>query len=263
MRRTRSAYLLLLLTTCGFLFSCNREKDLVELPAYQPVLLQQLVPMKKGKYMTYRLDSTVTIFQGRALETRRYQLKDVWDTLVADNLGQPAWRVFRYINDSVAAGPWRMHSSYTITAYDNRVEYTENNLRVVRLQLPLQPDATWKGNRYLPQAAYGAYNNLEFADVNNWTFGYTGLASEKIGNTLRDSVWTVVHLDQVTDTLAIANPQNRLYGIGYSADKFAKGLGLVARQFVLLENNPNQVDATTFNPYKTGFAIRMWLIEHN
>lgn len=246
------------------LLSCKQEKEALERPAgYQPTILNRLMPMQKGKYITYRLDSTVTIFQGRALEIRRYQVKDVWDTLITDNLGQPAWRVFRYINDSLAAGPWRPMTTYTVTPLSDRVETTENNLRVVRLQLPVQPDATWKGNRYLPKAAYGAYNNLGFAEVNEWAFTYNSIRTEKIGNTPLDSVWTVVHLNQVTDTLSISNPQNRLYGIGYSEDKFANGIGLVARQLVLIENNPNQVDATTYNPYKTGFGIRMWMIDHN
>lgn len=255
--------LILFLTAAVAVFSCTRELEESHLPEFQSERLTELLPMQPGKYITYRLDSIVPVFQGRALETRRYQVKDVWDSLLTDNLGQPYWRVFRYITDSLASRPWAPQTTYTITPYKDRVEFTENNLRTVSLQLPLRVDASWKGNKYLPDGAYGSFNILSFSDVNTWDFTYTGKTTVTIGSQFIDNVWTVVHFNQVTDTLAVSNPQNRLYGIGYSADQYAPGIGLVARQLLLIENNPNQVDANTYNPYKSGFGIKMWMIDHN
>lgn len=255
-------FLLSALCTC-WLFACTKTIEKLQPAEYAPENITRLAPARKGKYITYRLDSIVPIFQGRALQTRRYLAKDVWDTLIVDNNGKPAWRVYRYLNDSLATGPWKAAATYTLSVYDNRLEQVENNLRTVRLQLPLRNGAVWNGNQYLPQTAYGAYNNLFFTEPYKWQYKWNGPVRETWGGKQYDSVWTVEQLNQVFDTTTVPNPQNRLYGIGYIADKYAAGIGLVARQLLLLENNPNQQDATTFNPYKTGFGIRMWMIDHN
>ncbi|OLY93212.1 hypothetical protein SAMN05444008_12244 [Cnuella takakiae] len=254
----------LLCACCALLvLACTKSTQSIQLPEYAPEAITRLAPAYKGKYITYRLDSIVPILQGRVLATRRYLAKDVWDTLIVDNQGKPAWRIFRFLNDSLGSGPWSASTTYTLSVYNNRLEQLENNLRTIRLQLPLRDGAAWNGNQYLPFAAYGAYNNLLFTEPLKWTYKWQGPLRETWSGRQYDSVWTVEQLNQVFDTLSVANPQYRLYGIGYIADKYAVGVGLVARQLLLLENNPNQQDATTFNPYKTGFGIRMWMVDHN
>ncbi len=259
-QKTATCILLGVLLIC---FSCARDTERNALPEYQPERLQELLPMQRGKYITYRLDSTVPIFQGRALAIRRYQVRDVWDSLITDNLGQPTWRVFRYINDSLASGPWKPLSTYTVTPLADRVEFSEQNLRTVRLQLPLRSGATWKGNRHLPDGAYGWFNYNAFNMIDTWDFGYTTTGTEKIGGRTLNDVWTVEQFNEVTDTLTLSNAQFRLYHIGYSADKYAPGVGLVARQLLLIEHNPKLISPGVFEPYKTGFGVNMWMIDHN
>lgn len=253
--------LLFLSLTCAF---CTEEElEAADAGDYAPEKLTALMPLQTGKYITYRLDSIVTIRQGRGLETHSYQIKDVIDSLIGDNLSKPSYRVYRFISDSLGQTPWQPHSTYYITPYTEKIETVESNLRTINLHLPLRIGASWKGSRYLPSGAYGFFNDARFTDVYDWDFSYQSVGTETIGNRTLDSVWTVLQFNNVFDTLSVANPHNRLYGIGYSEEKYAKGIGLVAKQLLMIENNPNQLDSTTYDPYKTGFGIRMWMVDHN
>lgn len=264
---SRKTLLLLTLFSGLILTFCTRTTEEIDNPELSEKSLAQLMPLSKGKYITYRLDSIVTIRQGRALETRRYQVKDVVDTIIPDILGRPSYRVFRYRNDSLARGSWVPMATYFITPMSQKIEVFENNLRIVKLQLPLRPEVTWKGNRYLPDGAYGTFNDARLTEVWDWDFTHAGWSQERIGRTTFDSVWTVQHLNDVADTISIpagaTSPHNGLYIIGYSEEKYVPRIGMVARQLLVLENEPNKIDSVTYDPYRIGYGVRMWMIDYN
>ena len=56
--------------------------------------------LEPGKYIIYRLDSLVFTNFGRTEEVHKYQLKDVVDAKITDNLGRPSYRIFRYLRDT-------------------------------------------------------------------------------------------------------------------------------------------------------------------
>ena len=260
--------LLLLTFFSGLLLSnCTRQTEDYNNPELSPERLAELVPLQKGKYITYRLDSIVPIRQGRALETHRYQVKDVVDTLITDNLGRPSYRVFRFRNDSLAKGAWQPMSTYYITPAADKIEVVENNLRTVKLRLPLRQDYSWKGASGLPDGAYGQFNDARLNEVWDWDYTYTGVGPEKVGRYNFDTVWTVQHLNEVADTISIPagarSPHHGFYIIGYSEEKYVPRVGLVARQLLVLENEPNKLDSVTYDPYRTGYGVRMWMIDHN
>lgn len=264
---SRKTTLLLFLISGLLLTFCTRETEDFDNPEFSEASMNDLMPLFPGKYITYRVDSILPIRQGRALETRRYQIRDVVDTVITDGMGRPSYRVYRYLNDSIASGSWEPLTTYFVTPLADRIEVTENNLRAVKLRLPLRQGFTWKGNAYLPDGAFGFFNDVRFTEVSEWDFTHEGISWEKIGNRNFDSVYTVLHFNEVADTISIPSgmqsPHHRLYGIGYSEEKFVPRVGMVARQLLMIENNPNQIDATTYDPYRTGFGVRMWMIDHN
>ena len=62
--------------------------------------LSDYMPLQVGKYIVYRLDSTVFLNFGKIEKTDAYQVKFEVNAEVQDNLGRPAYRVYRYIRDS-------------------------------------------------------------------------------------------------------------------------------------------------------------------
>src|SRR6266576_3654340 len=134
-----------------FIFvSCGKKTDMIDDTDYQKARLTELtIPLQPGKYITYRVDSTVFTNFGRTTEIHKYQVKHVVDAQITDNLDRPAFRVFRYITDSAGTQPWQPSGSFFITMLDDRVELIEDNLRVIKLHTPVRDGNKWKGNIYL------------------------------------------------------------------------------------------------------------------
>ncbi|MBC7946440.1 MAG: hypothetical protein H7Y42_01070 [Chitinophagaceae bacterium] len=248
---SRFSLLALLLVS---LFSCTKKDDFMSEP------LSDYFPLQTGKYITYRLDSMVFTNFGSITETRRYQLKYVVDIPVTDNEGRPAWRVYTYINDSTASGQWVSNGTIVVTPLDKKIEVTEDNLRVIKMHLPINPGFEWKGNAYLPFDPYG--NSYDFSnddDMRNWNFFYDQFepTSEYRDQTYTD-VYTIEQQDE-SENAPVINPSNYGYK-NRGVEKYAKGIGLIFRHLELWEYQPNP---SGVNPYKTGFGVIQWMVDHN
>ncbi|HET6722457.1 MAG TPA: hypothetical protein VFH07_06885, partial [Chitinophagaceae bacterium] len=101
---------LICLTAIAFLFSftsCEKETE-----EFKTDTIADYMPLAVGKYITYRLDSTVfTNFQ-RTTEIHKYQVKHVVDAQVPDNLGRSSFRILRYLRDSSGTQPWVDNGTY-------------------------------------------------------------------------------------------------------------------------------------------------------
>lgn len=246
-----------LLLVAGLVFSgCKKESTTLEL---EP--LSDYVPLQKGKYITYRLDSTVFTNFGRNTEVHYYQEKHLVDTLLKDNLGRSGYRIFRFLRDTAGNGPWAPAGSYFVTNTGNTVEWLEDNLRQLKLVRPISPDNYWKGNRHLPTEPYNALFNFSNDDnMQEWDFNYSGVGEVFVlpNGQVLDSVITV---SQVNESINVPVTVPSAYAsINFAEDKFAKGVGLVQQQLIMWEYQPNPGGPS---PYRIGFGIKRSMIDHN
>lgn len=206
--------------------------------------LSDYYPLTVGKYITYSLDSVVfyTNF-GVSASINSYQVKHQVDAKITDNLGRPAYRIIRYIRSSSTA-PWVPDNTFMAVPTDNSIEFIENNLRFQKLKSPIRQDYTWKGNTYINTTS--STSTLKFLD--DWDYTYDSLnVTAKIGALNIDSTIKVAQSDY-TDTY------NRIV----SEEKYAKGIGLVYRNF-LYTNKGNLT-----GPYSDGsYGVVMKMIDHN
>lgn len=236
--------------------SCTSEKE--ELPTEQ---INEYMLLAPGKYITYRLDSLVFTNFGRTIETHRYQVKEQVDALITDNLGRPSYRVFRYLRDSLGTTAWQPSGTYYITPLADQVEVVEDNLRFIKLHMPLRENFSWKGNRYFPSEPY--YPKYPFNNdisIQDWDYYYDGPSStfSYRGNTYND-VFTVEQYDE-SNNVPISSPGS--YASKTRAvEKYAKNIGLVYREYELWDYQPNT--GLPGGPYYTGFGIKKWMIDHN
>ena len=226
--------------------------------------------MKIGGFITYRVDSLVFINTGKTEAIRKYQMKHIVEWKTSDNLNRPTWRVNIYQNDSLAAGPWVLKGFYLVTPLSKSVEVIENNLRIIKVQLPVKEGFTWKGNSYLPDRPYAeTYATSVDENMDLWDFRYEEVSRPAlIGNVTIPEVTTITHIDEtrnvpmVTDTLYASKE--------FSLEKYAKNIGLVYREHILWENQPRQRASGTppnvvisYDPVRLGFGVKMWMIDHN
>jgi len=252
----------LLATLSLSLFSCSDEKEEFTsepLSAYQPLVT--------GKYITYRLDSLVFTRFDQVAEIHKYQVKHVVDAQITDNLGRPSYRVYKFIRDSVdltswtPAQPWVPAGSYFITPLANQVELIEDNLRFIKLHLPIRDGYTWKANSFLPNKPYSTkYFFSNDNDIQDWDSHYDGLDGTftyrgvNYGNVL-----TVASIDSVHNI-----PVTQPAAFGYRTkvlDKYSKNIGLVYRDYILYEYQPDPTGGPNY-AYR-GFGVTMWMIDHN
>jgi len=255
----------LFLLTVGsiVIFSCNEKEEFISEP------ISAYMPLAAGKYITYRLDSLVFTNFGRNIEVHKYQVKHQVDMQITDNLGRPAYRVFRFVRDSAGTQPWQASGTYFITPLTDQAEVIDDNLRIIKLHLPLRSGFSWKGNRYLPfdtipgspggpyDPLYDFDNDDEMAD---WDFFYDGSpASFAYKGINYTNVLSVEQVDEAFN-VPVINPS--FYGSrSRSIERYSKGIGLVYKELELWEHQPNTGNPA--GPFKTGFGITMWMIDHN
>jgi hypothetical protein len=243
------------------IFSCKRQIEVTDPYDYDPERMAEIMPLESGKYITYRLDSLVFTNFGQNPEVHSYKVKHVIDALLTDNLGRPSYRVYKYITSTSGAENWQPSGSYFITPLSNQVELIEDNLRVIKLRIPVKEGGEWKGNAYLPTDPYQPYG-YDFSiddDMKNWEFYFdTPEPSFSFnGNNYTDI--STVEQQADSSNVPIIAPQSYAYK-SRSVDKYSKNIGLVYREFGMWEYQPNPNGA---HPYYTGFGVTMWMIDHN
>jgi len=237
------------------LFSCNEKEELTT------EALSDYVPLTVGKYITYRIDSMVFTNFGRSTEIHKYQVKHQVDAQITDNLGRPSYRVYMFTRDSAGTQLWQPTGSYFITPLADQLEVIENNLRFIKLHLPITDGFSWKGNKYLPVDPYGSLYSFSNDDnMEDWDFYYNGQpGSFSYRGINYSNVYSIEETDE-SFNVPITSPGSYA-ARSRAVEKYSKSIGLVYREYELWEYQPNP--GGSGGPYKTGFGITMWMIDHN
>jgi hypothetical protein len=237
------------------LFSCNEKEE------FTSEKISTYLPVTPGKYITYRVDSLVFTNFGRSSEIHKYQVKHSIDAEISDNLGRPSYRVYKFIRDSAGLQPWVPNGSYFITPLGEQLELIEDNLRIIKLHLPIKNGYSWKGNRYLPTDPYGTkYFFSNDDNMESWDFYYDGDPSSFSYRAINYS--DVLTVEQVDDANNAPVTNITAYGSkSRSVERYSKNIGLVYREYELWEYQPNT--GGSGGGYKTGFGITEWMIDHN
>lgn len=239
-----------------FAMGCNKSEELTS------ESLSDYMPLQTGKYITYRLDSTVFVDFNTVSEVHYYQEKHVIDIPVPDALGRPSYRVFRYIRDSAGTQPWSPAGSYFLTPTATTIEKIENNLRFVKLSMPVKQDFTWNPNHFLPdnplRALYSFQNDgdMEMEDWNSY-YASVGETDTLYGKVIHDVI-TVNGVDRLENVPINVNVYASL---DYQQEKYAKGIGLVYQEWAMWDFQPPHDNIPSAQ--KHGFIIKRTMIDHN
>jgi hypothetical protein len=244
----RKVSLFLIFISSVIFSACNKDAELLDLPA-----INDYYPLQVGKYVTYNLDSTVFINFGTKDTIIKYQVKHQIDGQLTDNLGRPAYRVTRYIRKT-AANAWVPDNTFMAVPTDFAMEFIENNMRFLKLKGPIRDAFTWKGNSFID--TYSLNSNVKY--LADWDYTYENVnMSETVGTFNLDSTLSVNQRDEV-----IGNPNdaNSYSEINFGAEKYARGIGLVYRNFLHVEYQPPTPGR---GGYRIGYGVKMTMIDHN
>lgn len=254
-RPNRYNWALIAYITVALLSSCSDQKNL------SSEKLTDYLPLQNGKYITYRVDSTVFTQFGRQTEVHSYQMKCQIDSTFIDNLGRSSFRIIRLLRDTLGISPWKIAGSFYVSPSSSQIEWIEDNLRQVKLQLPVTSQNKWKGNRYLSSNPLNPpYDFSNDDNIQDWDFSYSLPASNfQFRDQLYKEVISIMQIDK-SFNVPITLPASFAFK-NYAIDKFAKGIGLVYKEWECWEYQPNTSGAG--GPYRVGFGIKQWMIDHN
>lgn len=208
------------ITTLFFVSACSKQTD-----GYTPeATVAQLYPLQVGKTFTYRLDSTVTANFGSVLATRSYLAKDTVESQFVDAQGRTSFRIFRYLTDTLAMREWTYTATYIATITNHSVEYVDQDLRFITLANPVSANTYWSGNSYLSVV------NTPYYFFNNWTYQYVDL--NKPFTTLKQTFNNCYSVLQINDQSSSVFDPNNVFFKTYSKEVYAKGVGLVYKEFL-------------------------------
>lgn len=220
--KTNCFILLMFLLGSMAITSCGSKNIDMSSPA-----LADYFPMQAGKYITYRIDSTLPTQFGADTTVRSYRVRDTYDAQVTDNLGRKAWRVFRSISNLAGTSAYVPNNTFSATPVgEDWVEWNENNLRFMKLRFPIQEGFVWKGNSFIDATSI----NSPVRYLADWEYTYQNVGQPfTVGGKTFPNTITVLQRDEVLPE----GPFNASFykQWNYSIEVYAEGIGLVYKNF--------------------------------
>jgi hypothetical protein len=207
-------------------------------------------PLKVGKYISYKLDSTVFTNLGTVQVVRSYQVRyTVLDSVV--NSGKVSYRIVRSIRAD-ATQPYINDNTFTANYNGNSFEFVDNNLRFIKLVLPYTATTTWKGNSYINTSSSSSPQYLF-----DWDYTYENVGSPKqYGTTTFDNTITIKQRDESVNTPVTAS--TIIATKDFSEEIYAKGVGMIYKDFIHWEYQKNSGTG-----FYTGYGIKLTYLDRN
>ncbi len=232
-----------------FFYSCKKQTE-----TFASESINEYYPLQSGKTYLYRLDSTIPAPFGSSLIIKSYQAKDSIESSFSDNQGRQSYRIFRYTRDTSGTKPWSFAATYFATPANQTLEYVDNNLRFIKLHLPIREGYTWRAHSFIDTKSI----NTPVSYLDEWEYEYRNVGeSFTILNKSYDSTITVFQHDETTPSGPF-NPNNyQQRNLGQEI--YAKGVGLIYKEFLhwTWQITPKQ-------GYEDGsYGVKLRLISYN
>ena len=188
-----------------FLSSCEKKGEAEDFH-------YEYFPTDIGTYVVYEVDETIYDLQ-TTQET--YQIKELIESEITDNLGRPSLRIERY-KRATENDEWEIKDVWYATRTNSQAEKIEENVRYVKLSFPVRDYQEWDGNVY----------NTE----NEWLYYYDSIGDSR-----------TINGESFEKTVKVVQREN--YNLIEQEDAYeiyAEGVGLIYRKLIDLDFNDNQ-----------------------
>lgn len=226
-------------------FACKKQNA-----DYNPPMADDYYPLQIGSYIDYTLDSTLFVNFGQDRVEVHYQAREVVEDSLVDNIGRPSYRVVRYIRKTESE-PWTASITYMVTRAGQNIEVIENNLRFIKLASPVVNNFSWKGNKYID--TYSTELDLNYLEDWDYTYDEAGQPLT-IGALNFDNTVKVLERDEFLGQDP-SIPGTQYAEKSYATEAYAKGIGLIYREFLHWEW---QVQGS----YYDGYGIKLTITGH-
>jgi hypothetical protein len=224
-------------------FSCKKGTD-----KYSSDNSRGYFPLRVGHYVVYDVDSTIWDDFAKVKTLHRYQMRYTIADTFTDNEKRLSYRIDVHIrpNDTLT---WATHRVINVTPTNTTLEYSESNIRFIKLVFPVMEGKTWKGNSLIAAA------DQDYQYLQNWDYRYYAYeAPFNNGKVLFGTTLTVLQADEkVNDPETMPDAYaSRTYG----REVYGFNVGLVYRELTYWTYQPSI-------QYRNGYSVIMRAVDHN
>jgi hypothetical protein len=242
---------IIFLSIIFLLIACKKESAVFKTEKIKDYYL-----LKVGKYINYKLDSTVYLNLGTKKEVRSYLVQDKIDSIITDNLGRPSYKIKRTIRSNTDTTKWKDLMSYLVTFDSTRLELVQDNQRYLKMVEPISNGFNWKGNSYINTAGIPSIQYLE-----DWRYTYENVRRPFTVNGI--SYTETVTVNQRNDTSGNAADKKFYFEINYSKEVYSKSIGLIFKEFLHEAWQPPNASSPGGYYESNSYGIRLTIIGHN
>lgn len=220
--KSRRFFIIAVIVFFGISTGCVKQSEDLRIPS-----TEAFFPLKVGRVIKYRLDSSVIPYNGSELAVKSYHAKDSIADTLRDNQDRLSFLVLRFISDTLESTGWAPGISYYVTQSDNKTEVMdEHNLRFIKLVEPIRDGYSWNGNSYIDTKSAGS--PYQYLDGWNYVYQNYGAPFPTVNGTFPNTV-TVLQQDETSPPGPFdpSNYQQR----NYSVEVYAAGVGLIYKEF--------------------------------
>lgn len=238
----RNLYLLIFIV---FFARCKKtESNIVDLG-------KDYFPVEIGFWQEYQVDSiTFSDFTNPvSVDTFSYQIKEMIESSFLDLNLEENFRIEQFKKtDSTSYG---IENIFSLKPTVTNMQKVEHDLRFVKMVFPVVENKSWNGNIYVNvenEPTLDFLNTEKYA----WEYVYTNVNETlKIGNFTFDSCVTVIQIDE-----------ENLFEKKYSKEIYAKNVGLVYKELIILETQAPPSSASFVERAENGFILKYTILDY-
>ncbi len=233
------------------LAACKREPD-----PYVPEEGLDYFPLEVGKQWIYEIDSTIYDpdgLNGTVYAVHGFLKEEITDTIHGID-GTVIYMLEQWFRP-IDTLPWQFQKVVFLSLEKGQAIRTEDNLRFIKLVFPLSKGKSWDGNIHFSPFIKVTVAGETLEMFKGWSYRVLSLDdAETIGDHTFEQVATIRNADE-----------ENLIELRRVIEKYARGVGLVAREMWILDTQciEDCLGMEWEQKAEKGFILRQTLIDHN
>lgn len=230
----------------SFISSCRKQtvdNSIVETKTY--------FPLELGKYVDYSVDSTIWNSFDCSVTHSHWLLRYTIADTFSDDSMRRSYRV-EIRQRRADSSSWHTQGNILVTPTETSIEYTQSNLKFIKLTFPVIDGLYWNGNSYI------VTNDQDYSYFSNWVYSYANVGQPY--NTSLENFDNTVTVNQANESLNTADGPGSYSYKTYAKEVYAKNVGMVYRE---LTHWVQQPDSSGINSCQNGYSVIMRAMDHN
>ena len=247
----KHGFIFLIISTIGLLLACGSETE----DFGDGKFGYDYFPLELGKFWIYQVDSTIYDDEGATIINTTAQVKEEIVEQYTDEIGDEIFRIERFWRRN-SSDLWQIRDVWTSFTSEAQAYKTEENLKFIKFIFPPSAGKRWDGNIFFDEnvTLTVAGENLKvFKGWDEYRMESVDLP-EVVGDVSYDNVATVL----LTDDESLNSIERR-----YALEKYARGVGLIYKEFEILDSQCSSCSASWLEKAEKGFILKQTLLEHN